>query len=356
MRGLEETLKSLAESYSITDEMFEINHGKEYEKVVERTLELFDRMSELLGDEKITLDEYKELLDAGFDEIKIGMIPKITDYIQVGDITRSRFDDIHTLFIVGVNDGIIPKNTNAGGIISDIEREFLLEYTPDIELAPTVREQAYTGQLYLYMLMTKPKSQLFVSYSRMGNDGESLRPSYVINTLLEMFPSVSVEKGFDYFLDRAYNVKTIYDILAENLKEIDSLDVIKFLLNDERYSEYFKEKLIKLTDSAFSGGVLNANDSISKAVASVLYGKAIIGSVTRLEQFARCSFSYFLKYGLSLKERDIYSFEAKDMGTVFHGVLEKYSKFLCEEGANWIDVSNGNVDPGKAYRCFSKRQ
>ena len=337
--NLKKRISNLYDEYSTTDEIFKINSQKEYEKIFQMVEKLFDRMDELLGDEKITYKEYGELLDAGFDEIRIGMIPNITDYIQIGDTTRSRFENVHTLFIVGANDGVIPKSSSSGGIISDIEKEFLIEYTPDIELAPTVREQAYTGQLYLYMLMTKPTSSLIVSYARLSSDSDSLRPSYIIKVLMEMFPFLRIEKDIADPLERVYNAVSLYDVIVENIRNGEYEDLISLLSADDKFGHVFRDNLRRAADASFMEGVLKGTDAISRSVASVLYGHAIIGSVTKLEQYAKCSLSYFLRYGLSLKERELFSFEARDMGTVFHAVMEKYASYINEESVSWTDVS-----------------
>lgn len=342
--NIEKRLALLCEEYSVTDDMFEKTHKKEYEKIFEKVHELIERMSELLGDEIISFEEYGELLDAGFDEIRIGMIPTITDYIQIGDITRSRFGDIQALFIVGANEGIIPKSSGNGGIISDIEKEFLIEYTPDIELSPTAREQAYTGQLYLYMLMTKPKLKLYLSYSTLNNSGESIRPSYIVKVINDMFPEITSDIDYDGITDRVYSMTSLYDVISENIINNDFYGIISYLSKTGKYGDEYVNRFRRLIDAAFGTGVLNGKDAISKSVAEVLYGKAIIGSVTRLEQYARCSFSYFLKYGISLKEREIYSFEAKDMGTIFHSIIERYSKYLLEKSVSWNDLSEDDRD------------
>ena len=63
------------------------------------------------------------------------------DKVVIGDIERTRLCEIKALFFMGVNDGIIPRSGAKGGIISDIDREFLQE--SDFELAPTPRQQMY---------------------------------------------------------------------------------------------------------------------------------------------------------------------------------------------------------------------
>ena len=338
--NIENRLLFLYESYSTTDDIFKRDRQKEYEKIYGLVISLLERMSELLVDEEITFKEYGELLDAGFDEIRVGVIPTITDYIQIGDITRSRFDNIHTLFIVGANEGVIPKSTSSGGIISDIEKEFLIESTPDIELSPTLREQSFTGQLYLYMLMTKPTNRLHLSYSRISESGDSIRPSYIIKVIKDMFKDIEVERDFEDLKASVYSVPSLFNAIVENLREEQAKLLINTFINSKGANESLKNNLIKSVNAAFSAH-LTGNDSISKAIASVLYGKSIIGSVTRLEQYAKCSFNYFLKYGLSLKEREIFSFEAKDMGTILHAVLEKYANKVNSHGIYFSDVSEG---------------
>lgn len=343
-------IQMLIEKYSITDDSFAITHGKEYEKIYDLVIELMNRMNELLVGEIISLDEYGELLDAGFDEIRIGLIPTITDYIQIGDVTRSRFNDIHTLFIVGANDGVVPGNSSSGGIISDIEKEFILSNTDDIELSPTVREQAFTSQLYLYMLMTKPTHMLFISYSRIDNNSNSIRPSYIVKMITDMFPGIDVDNDFESPSDKIYNISSLYDVISENLREEEVRGLIDLFIeyfdrgikdNTAIYPDSYedaREKLLKLVDSSFMSGVLKGNDKISRSVAAALYGKSIIGSVTRLEKFAKCSFRHFIQYGLSLKEREILSFESKDIGSLFHLVLEEYTSYIRNNGMSFKSI------------------
>ena len=53
-------------------------------------IELFDKVVELLGDEVISIKELTAILDSGFEEIKVGLIPPALDQIMVGDMERTR--------------------------------------------------------------------------------------------------------------------------------------------------------------------------------------------------------------------------------------------------------------------------
>lgn len=323
----------------------DLARAKEFAQVYKQVMDLLDKLVELLGGEEMTIREFGGLLDAGFDEIRIGVVPAGTDYVQVGDITRTRLRKIKTLFFVGVNDGIIPMSNGTGGIISDMDREFLMDLTEGITLAPSARMQAYTQRLYLYMVMTKPEEKLFLSYAKLSEEGKSIRPSYLIQTICGMFPALSVQQAEGGLLWRIWNENAGFMELTEGLQPYivrgggttsrDYAELFEWYAGDPDYAK----RLRSLVDSAFSMGVYQRRDAISRAVAEVLYGKALTGSVTRLESYARCAYQHFLTYGLSLKERELFSFEAKDMGMVFHDALQAYAGLLEESGYTWFTVS-----------------
>ena len=123
--------------------------AKEYSQIYRLVMELLEQIHDLLGNEKISYKEFLEILEAGFAEIEVGTIPQNVDRVLVGDIERTRLKQVKVLFFIGVNDGNIPKNVSKGGIISDIDREFLRE--SELELAPSPRQQMYIQRFSLYL-------------------------------------------------------------------------------------------------------------------------------------------------------------------------------------------------------------
>ena len=113
--------------------------AKEYSQSYEKLMELFSQTRKLLGDEKLGIREFSDILDAGFNEIKIGIIPPTFDMVMVGDIERTRLDHVSALFFVGVNEGMVPQVNTNHGLFSEAERE-LLEGV-QLELSPTSRQK-----------------------------------------------------------------------------------------------------------------------------------------------------------------------------------------------------------------------
>jgi ATP-dependent helicase/nuclease subunit B len=326
------------------EQVKELSLAKEYSQIYKIVLELFDRVVDLLGEETLSVKEFREILDAGFEEAKVGIIPPSIDRVVFGDIERTRLDNIKILFFAGVNDGIIPKSMNGSGIISQLERETLLEYK--IELAPTARQDAYTQKFYLYLNMTKPSDRLYLSYSKTDSQGGTLRPSYLIGSMMKMFPSIHIQDMDDVLssIDGVVCSNNGLDYLTYCLRQIrignhpqGFVEVYHWFYKKEDYSNILQS----LTDAAYFA---NRESQISKAVAKALYGSVLENSVTRLEKYAACAYAHFLTYGLELKERKEYNFQAMDMGNIFHQVLELFAKKMVEGKYNWNSITEEERD------------
>ena len=144
--SMEEQLKEREKTYQ---EAGNAGRAKEYAQIYRIVMDLLDKIAALLGEEKISVREYADILDAGFSAAKVGIIPPGNDKVTVGDIERTRLNHIRALFFVGVNDGIVPKSEKAGGIISQFERETMAAHK--LELAPGARERVFIQKFYLYL-------------------------------------------------------------------------------------------------------------------------------------------------------------------------------------------------------------
>lgn len=311
--------------------------AREYAQIYRLVMDLLDQIYELLGEEEISLQEFADILEAGFGEITVGTIPQNVDRIVVGDMERTRLKQVKVLFFLGVNDGNIPKNVSKGGIISDMDREFLIE--SGTEMAPSPRQQMYIQRLYLYLNMTKPSQRLYLSYAKVNSDGKGIRPSYLIDTVRKLFPQLAVEYPQNRSrLEQIEGRQEGARYLAEELREYAD----GTLREEERQDFYLMYRAYeadpegrdRLTAAAFRR---YKESGLSRIVARALYGRQLENSVSRLETYAACACRHFLQYGLSLQEREEFGFEVSDMGNVYHAVLENFAGKLAESGRTWWD-------------------
>lgn len=311
--------------------------AKEFEQVYRIAMDLYDQMVLLLGQEHCSLREFGEILDTGFIEAKVGLIPPGVDEVVIGDTERTRLKDIKALFFVGVNDGLIPKAVSSGGILSDMERELLAEN--DIELAPTVRQQTFTEQFYIYLNLTKPKERLYISYHKINDEGKSVNPSFLIGKIRQLFPAIVIKDEGDKDTQAPDILKDDgLEFLADGLRDFNISNIsdewkqIYLYYKSEEKNAFILDKLLK---GAFH---INADKGISKEAAALLYGKELSGSVTRLERYAGCAFAHFMAYGLTLEERKEYKLAVPDIGNIFHNAIDFFSKQLDASDYTWHSI------------------
>ncbi|WP_394522868.1 helicase-exonuclease AddAB subunit AddB [Lacrimispora sp. JR3] len=330
--GIEEKLLAFEAEFQDRGELI---LAKEYSQVYGLVMDLFDRLAGLLGEEHVSGKEYAEILDAGFSEIKVGLIPASVDRVVVGDITRTRLDHVKLLFFVGVNDGIVPVKKEKSSLFTDREREFLGSQA--IELAPTAREEGFRQRFYLYLALTKPEQELILSYSAMDGSGKSMRPSTLIGELKKLFPGLSETIPSKERVP--LSMREARELLSDGLREYKQTG------GDGRFFELFKAFLLSERHSEEGRRLLEAafytyeQKGIGKIAARALYGSVISGSVTRMEQYASCAYAHFLNYGLELMERQEYELAAMDIGNLFHDSIDLCFQRIKEEGKDFKSLT-----------------
>lgn len=313
--------------------------AKEYDQIYRIVMDLLDKLADLLGEERMPLEEYRRILDAGFETAKVGVIPSGYDRVLVGDIERSRLDDVKILFMVGVNDGIVPKNDGRGGIISQMEREELARGS--IELSPTARERVFIQRFYLYLAMTKPSRRLYLTCARIGGGGEALRPSYLMHMVQGLFEGMQLvyikeEEVTGALYTPESSIAYLLEGLAPGGDWNEEKEELWQTLVRWYDAEGDQERLELLLEAAVK---CHHEEAIPRAVAQALYGTVMTNSVTRLEQYAACACQHFLTYGLGLRERSLFGFYMADMGTIYHQALQNYAVYLERQGLRWDETT-----------------
>lgn len=308
---------------------------KEYAQVYRLVIELLDQFVELLGEEKISLKEYCELLDAGLEEAKVGVIPPSIDQIVVGDVQRSRVKDVKVVFLVGVNDAYIPGTNQKNGLLSEYDRTQLAD--GGVVLAPGMKEKTYIQKFYLYLILTKPTNQVYLTYSKSNSDGKSMRPSYLVADILKMFSKLQVrevkQELSEKELTKESGISSLVDGLqnkGEGLKKEWQELYVWYKKNPE-----WSQKIEQIVEAAF---YRKPESTLTRETAKKLYGDILENSVTRLEKFSMCAYQHFLMYGMRLKEREEFQFQALDLGNLFHGSIERFSYKLKKAGYSWTAI------------------
>ena len=326
----------LAEQEELFKAKGELALAREYAQIYRIVIELFDKFVELLGDEQVSLSEYCKLLDAGLEEARVGVIPPEVDQVVIGDMQRTRLKDIKALLFAGANDVYLPGALLRTGLLSELDREkFARE---KLTLSAGGKEKAYVQKFYLYLNLTKPSEKLDIYYSKVSADGKSVRPSYLIQELQKLFPKLKVRDEERYLKEQELTENIGFDRMIREFvqKRHETDGAWCELYNWYKKNPKWQEKVERFLEAGYYRKPL---DALTEEAAKRLYGEEFETSITRMERFAVCAFSHFLTYGLGLREREEYDFQAADLGNVCHRALERFSYKVERETGDWLKLT-----------------
>ena len=294
----------------------------------------------IFKDEKMSFDKYKDLLQVGLSSSELGKIPATQDQVIFGDTERTRSNKLKVLFVVGINDGSFPKVNKEEGFLNDNDRELLKN--AGIELAKTSMDSLYEEQFNIYRTLTTPEELLFLSYSSSDKQGVSIRPSILIKKIKKMFPKLEEESDIIKrkhsitneigTFDEAMNIYKEYLEGNEIQKEWE--DIIRYFYLED------KNKFKKAISGIYYS---NKAEDINSENVENLYGNYLKTSVSRLETYRKCPFSFHLTYGLKLKEKAQLKMEAIDTGSFMHEVIDLFFKSLDENNLNLKEVTDEEI-------------
>ncbi len=302
-------------------------------------IDLLDKIVEILGNQEVTISEYSKILNCGINCCKTGHLPETADQVIIGDLKRTRLSKIKALFILTVNDGVLPAIPSDNGLLSDDEKDYL--NSKGVELSPTSFLQLTEDKFLLNSMFSKPSEKLYLSYVTSDLNGKAKRPSKIITNIEKMFNGKINEKNDDLTaMEKITLPAPSFTELAIPLRKYSKgesfSEIYKNLYNFFANSKNYKTKLKTMEKELF---LKNYEDSLSKETVAKLYGKELNSSVSKLESFSVCPFSYFMEYGLKAKERKLYELSKPDIGTIFHKIMEEFFKYVNDKKIDWNSIT-----------------
>ncbi len=326
-------------------------------------IDVIDEIAELFKDVKMSFDTYSKLLKTGIQTKEIGQIPQTQDKVTVGDVNRSKTHKVRAIFIIGVNDGVFPSVPSSEGFFNDKDRENLKE--EGLELAKGTLEKMYEENFNIYKAFSTAEERLYISYPASDVDDKPLRKSTTISKLRRIFPKLKENTYIDDSLNKAkenlklekdnanvgeqhslqdncineapeaeMNIYTKKVTFSELLSHINNMngswyEVYNWYKNNPKYS-YRLEKALEGLEYT------NLPEKINKQNVQKLYGDTLHTTVSRLEQYKSCEFSYYLKYGLKLSSKEKMDIKPVDTGSFMHDVVDTFFK----ENENVKEISD----------------
>lgn len=265
---------------------------------------------------------------------KIGVLPNCLDKVTVTDTQRGRENNKKVIFVLGMNDGVTPKNESESGFLSDIERE-KIEEVCDVVL-PTSKWKNNSSYLSLYRSMVSFTDKLFVSRYLVNEEGRHTSPSFVWNNIKKCVNKVTeFDKSF-VNSEEAMNI-AVQKTLNPFYEKVEDEILIK------KAYEYKNDLLCDIENTKKEGYFI-PNKKVDKKILESLYQKKLSTSVSRLEAYQKCGYCYFLQYLLDVKKYTDSDYDYAKTGTILHNVLEKFSVTVTEKDNCWENIDENFIE------------
>ncbi len=263
-----------------------------------------EQLYDVLGNTAWEAETFCRLFKLLLSQYDIGTIPPVLDAVSIGSVSAMRCYKAKHLFVLGAAEGSLPGYGGSTGVLSDQERTQLRSLGVPLTGGAMEGLQAEFAEIYgVFCGATES-----VSVSCPGSE-----TSFVYNRLKAMSQGET---------DAQWEIA---------LAMGDKLEAGAYLL---RMHQEDQAEALHITDAfkAADAGVRYSLGNIKQENINALYGKMLTLSASQIDRQAQCRLSYFLKYGLRLKERKSASVDPAEFGTYVHAVMEYTVAEVMEEG------------------------
>ena len=307
----------------------QVQLAEEYAQLWQIFCDVLDQFVEILGDTELDGEEFARLLRLVLTQYSVGTIPATLDQVKVSEITRNDRHRVRVLFLLGANDHLLPKIEKDGGVLDSDDRQALAQR--DIPLSDATFDALDNELQNIYACLAQPTEQLHISWPVTDVTGAELRPSFVVERVRLLFPRLKVQRE-----NGAYRMTLPATALCA-AGENEALR--RYFEGQPRYAAAL---------AAMARAQRMERGRLSPEAVQSLYGRSIAMSASRIDRVKSCHFGYFMEYGLRARERKKAGFEAPEVGTFLHYLLENVNREVKEQGGY------GQVDD-EALRHMVKR-
>ncbi len=263
-----------------------------------------EQLHDILFETAWDSDTFTKLLKLLLGQYDVGTIPSVLDAVTIGSVSAMRCQSCKYLFLLGASEGLFPNYGGSSGVLNDQERAELQRL--GIPINPGAIDGLQTQFSEIHEVFCSATNSIQVFYS-------GAHPSYLYNRLKRIAGSEQIAQS-KYGAALSNQVVAASFLLKNGAKEYaDSLGLQSSVQMLEDCAEYTLGK-------------------ISSANIQKLYGSTLTLSASQIDRLADCRMSYFLRYGLRLKERKAARIDPAEFGTYVHAVLEECGRTIVEKG------------------------
>ena len=300
-----------------------------YSQINNKILMILSSLDEFFGKDELSVREIYELLSFALSSCKVGIIPSRVDAVSIGDVIRSVNKNTKVMFILGCAEGLMPSSDHKKPILTERERNSLSSFS--VKNSGDYLRKRENFVYYTYIC--SPKEKLYLSYSK---DEDDVYPGRFFSRIGELFPrschiDVSKVLSAQEMVDtKKYSFYRLTDLMpayeSEEMSDREEKELKAMISSLRGEAEEDHLKMIR-------SGLFFDNDSRirRKGVYSGVLGSPLVTSVSMLENYGKCPFSFFMNYIIKPKERRLKEIRTTDIGSILHKVIETISRMIISE-------------------------
>lgn len=341
-----------------------------YQRLWNSLIDIFNKLHSELADTNISIAEYRDLFREICLATKLASPPQYIDCVLVGDIDRTRADNIKAAFIIGATYDAFPTQAFESGIFSQYDIEMIcdkivhIDNAEDISLyidtinkigestraeycLKSVKEQYYLSLYRAYRAVTLPTEYLCISCPEKDISGEQTTRSDIFAEICSTFKTTEIiaanSKGNKFYCRTPKSAKIRYAMGlneggAENqvLRRVLEHEDGEFVLALDEIRDARKDLAYENDKTHFSG-----KHTLSAKSASLLFPESM--GATSVEKLNICKFNYFCEYGLKITEKNKRSFTNSKRGEAMHFIFQNILEEYCGDMEKFFALRRGEL-------------
>ena len=286
-----------------------------------------DTIVTVLGDLPCDRDAFLSQLKTVFSAVDIGRIPAYIDQVTVGSADMLRLYEKKHIYLIGVNDGRFPSTVSDSSYFT--ERDRMRLQASGLAISPELETRG-ARELYIFSrAFSYAKETVTISYSAQDTRFKATSPADVVAKIGKLtggaVKPIQIEK-----LSTRERVYSPGLTLQDMGKTGDDYTAVRDALIKSGYDREVK---------VLEGDISNTKTELSKEIVDRMAAGPISLSQTKIDRYVNCPFNYFCKYTIRLDREERAEFDARNIGSFIHGILENFFTALSYEGRKSGDLT-----------------
>ncbi|WP_086347921.1 PD-(D/E)XK nuclease family protein [Candidatus Enterococcus clewellii] len=331
----------------------ELEEARNHEQTWDALMALLDEYVMIYKDEVFEFDSFQEIFSSGLEGLRYSKIPTAIDQVQIRPIDTLQSGQAKITFALGLTDQVFPKKVENKTLLSDEERSRMNDGLSEGKfflqgVGQRMAQEPYTA----YIMLLSASEKLYLTYPRMSDTAHDVKPSSYLSILRK---NLKLSFIFKNSLSIADDEQTSLQHVGTYRTLIGDLTNLKRQRNETQQGlsgfwhmlerSLSNQPLAPLAAQIFESlNHKNIPESLGPELAEEVYGKHIYTSVSRVESFYRCQYQYFSRFGLRLRERDVFGLSSAATGEFFHEALDQLFKVLIKNNQQLSELTDAQLN------------